>query len=246
MACSVKGLLATLALASVALVGKVVEGGGVGQALPNFATGGGHHAHELRHRPELRRAVHGARHGEFPAHLDRHGAPPRSLHVRGNRRHAGTQAQSVAANRYFNAGLQCVIAYALVASGTWSDLWPLFGGANQLLAALALLTATVWLANWDRSKQLLSTGVPMAAMTIVTVLGLLYLALYENIWQKFVQGGSMSLGTALSAGAQTIIALVLVGLALSLVRIGYQNITSAQSGSGRAPVTDGGESEPDD
>lgn len=238
-----EGLLATLALATVALVGKVVEGGGVGQALPNFATGGG-----------IILTSFG-----IPADF---GAPFMALvmvsflltstdtalrlgrymfeEIVGT---PETEVESVAANRYFNAGLQCVIAYALVASGTWSDLWPLFGGANQLLAALALLTATVWLANWNKSKQLISTGVPMALMTFVTILGLLYLALYQNVWQKFVEGGDMALGSALSAGVQTIIALVLVGLALSLVRIGYENITSAQNEPSGQPVTDGGESD---
>lgn len=238
-----EGLLATLALASVALVGKVVEGGGVGQALPNFATGGGIMLTSFGIDPSFGAPFMALVMVSFlltstdtALRLGRYmfeeivGTPE-------------TEVESVASNRYFNAGLQCVIAYALVASGTWSDLWPLFGGANQLLAALALLTATVWLANWDRSKQLLSTGVPMALMTFVTILGLLYLALYQNIWQKFVQGSSMSLGSALSAGVQTIIALVLVGLALSLVKIGYQNIASAGSEPSGTPVTDGGESD---
>ncbi|WP_231186167.1 carbon starvation protein A [Haladaptatus sp. DYF46] len=238
-----EGLLATLALATVALVGKVVEGGGVGQALPNFATGGG-----------IMLTSFG-----IPADF---GAPFMALvmvsflltstdtalrlgrymfeEIVGT---PETEVESVASNRYFNAGLQCVIAYALVASGTWSDLWPLFGGANQLLAALALLTATVWLANWNKSKQLISTGVPMALMTFVTILGLLYLALYQNVWEKFVKGGDMALGSALSAGVQTIIALVLIGLALSLVRIGYENITSARNKPGGQAVTDGGESD---
>ncbi len=239
-----EGLLATLALSTVALVGIHEGGGGVGHALPNFATGGGIILTSFGIPAELRRAVHGARHGEFPAHLDRHGASPRSLHVRRNRRHAGNAGRKRRRRTATSTpDFQCVIAYALVASGTWSDLWPLFGGANQLLAALALLTATVWLANWNKSKQLISTGVPMALMTFVTILGLLYLALYQNVWQKFVEGGDMALGSALSAGVQTIIALVLVGLALSLVRIGYENITSARNEPSGRPVTDGGESD---
>ncbi|WP_423743571.1 carbon starvation protein A (plasmid) [Haladaptatus sp. SPP-AMP-3] len=238
-----EGLLATLALSTVALVGFTKAGGGVGQALPNFAQGGGIMLTSFGIDPSFG--------GPFMAlvmvsflltstdtalRLGRYmfeeivGTPE-------------TQVQSVASNRYFNAFVQCGIAYALVASGTWSDLWPLFGGANQLLAALALLTATVWLANWNKSKQLISTGVPMALMTFVTILGLLYLALYQNIWEKFVKGGDMALGSALSAGVQTVIALVLIALALSLVRIGYENITSARREPGGTPVTDGGESD---
>jgi hypothetical protein len=37
--------------------------------------------------------------------------------------------------------------YVIIGSGTWTTLWPLFGGANQLLAALALLTGTIWIVN---------------------------------------------------------------------------------------------------
>jgi len=129
-----------------------------------------------------------------------------------------------------------------VSSGTWADLWPLFGGANQLLAALALLTATVWLANWDDSKQLISTGVPMALMTAVTVVALLYLALYQNFYQKFVLGnwgeGGATLAAQASVAVQIVIALVLVGLALSLARIGYDNIKSVRREPSAAPADD--------
>jgi carbon starvation protein len=126
--------------------------------------------------------------------------------------------------RYTNPVIQTLAAYALVASGEWVVLWGLFGGANQLLAALALLTATVWLANWDDSKQLISTGVPMVVMTVITVLGLLWLAIYENIYTNILQGGADSTSALISSAVQAALAFVLIYLALSLVRIGYANI----------------------
>ena len=151
------------------------------------------------------------------------------------------QAQEVGTNRYSNAAIQCLIAYALVASGSWASLWPLFGGANQLLAALALLTATVWLANWDDDKQLISTGVPMVLMTVITVCALLYLALYQNLYQQFIQGGfaeSAGLLARVSVAVQIVLALVLVGLALSLSWIGYQNIRDIRESPAAAPADD--------
>jgi carbon starvation protein len=156
-----------------------------------------------------------------------------------------TQVQEVAANRYVNAFLQVAPAYVLVASGRWADLWPLFGGANQTLAALALLVSTVWLANWDDRKQLISTGVPMAFMLVITTLALLYLALYQNLYQKFVLDNWANGGTLIemaSAGVQIVIALVLIWLALSLAYMGITNIRKAR-GTGTA-VADGGD--PDD
>jgi carbon starvation protein len=243
-----EGLLATLSLATVAIVSITVEGGGIGQALPNFATGGG-----------LILTSFG-----IPASF---GAPFMALvlvsflltstdtAVRLGRYMMEeivgtpeTSTQSVATNRYANAALQVVPAFLLVSSGRWADLWPLFGGANQLLAALALLTATVWLANWDESKQLISTGVPMALMSVVTILALLYLAFVQNFAQKFLDSAWMAEATALemfSAVLQIVIALTLVGLALALARMGYSNIQQARGGT-EAVAADGGEPTDDD
>jgi carbon starvation protein len=160
-----------------------------------------------------------------------------------------TTIQEYGANKYATAALQCVPAYILVASGRWADLWPLFGGANQTLAALALLIATIWLANWDESKQLISTGAPMAVMFTVTITALLYLSLWTNLYQKFVLGnwpgeGDPTLIMQVAAVAQIAIALVLVYLALSLLKMGYENIQDAR-GTG-AVAADGGEVDADD
>ncbi|RDZ32060.1 carbon starvation protein A, partial [Haloferax sp. Atlit-47N] len=144
-----------------------------------------------------------------------------------------SSAQSFASNRYGNAALQTIPAYVLIASGSWATLWQLFGGANQLLAALAPLTATVWLANWDDSKQLISTGGPMAVMVVITTSGLLWLAFYSNLYAKFLDPTWMAEATTVqmvSAGVQIVLALVLVILGLSLVRMGYANISAIRSG----------------
>jgi carbon starvation protein len=249
-----EGLLATVALSTVAIAGITVSGGGIGQALPNFATGGGVILTAFGLPTTigapfmalvlvsflLTSTDTAVRLGRYMAEeiVD---TPTGSGVTR--------QVQEVGTSRYGNAGIQIVLAYVLVSSGTWGDLWPLFGGANQLLAALALLTATVWLANWDDDKQLISTGVPMAIMTTITVLALLYLALYQNFWQKFVQGNwgeaGATLGSQASVAVQIVIALVLVGLALSLVKMGYENIQDVRRGSGAA-VADGGHEADDD
>ena len=116
-------------------------------------------------------------------------------------------------------------------------------GANQTLAALALLVATVWLANWSDSKQLLSTGAPMAAMFVVTTVALLYLAFYQNLYQKFILGnwgeGGATLLAQGSTAIQIVMALVLVGLSLSIAYMGISNIRSARKTG--AVAADGGE-----
>jgi carbon starvation protein len=141
--------------------------------------------------------------------------------------------------RYTNPLVQAIPAYLMVISGEWLTLWALFGGANQLLAALALLTATVWLANWDDSKQLYSTGVPMAIMCTITILGLAWLAFYTNLYQNILQGGAEGAALA-SSVVQMVLALVLIGLALALVKKGYDNISTVRD-RGRAGAVEPGD-----
>jgi carbon starvation protein len=243
-----EGLLATVALTSLAVAGASLDpGGGIGVALPNFATGGGIFLTSF--------GIPQSFGGPFMAlvlvsflltstdtavRLGRYmleeivGTPE-------------TTVQEVSVNRYANAAIQGIPAYVLITSGSWVTLWQLFGGANQLLAALALLTATVWLANWDDSKQLISTGVPMAIMVTITTLGLSWLAFYSNLYTKFIAGNPAELGTfgILSAIVQIVLALTLIYLALSLVKMGYDNIQNVRGGPGTA-VADGGTVDSDD
>ncbi|KTG19989.1 carbon starvation CstA family protein [Haloferax profundi] len=228
-----EGLLATVALATVAIVGPEV-GGGIGLALPTFAAGGGIILTSF--------GIPTSFGGPFMAlvlvsflltstdtavRLGRYmmeeivGTPESS-------------AQELATNRWGNAAVQAIPAYVLITSGSWLTLWQLFGGANQLLAALALLTATVWLANWDDSKQLISTGGPMALMVTITSLGLLWLAIHDNIYAKFLNPEWMASATTvsmISAVVQIILAFTLIYLALSLAKMGYENIQDVRGSS---------------
>ena len=80
-----------------------------------------------------------------------------------------------------------------------SLLWQLFGAANQLLAALALMAATVWLARTGRRNFF--TRIPMVLMMLVTLCALV-LKLVESI-----RTGSWVI---------TGIAVLLLGLSLAL------------------------------
>ena len=236
-----EGLLAALALSTLTVAGFVADAaaGGIGGALPNFASGGGIILTSLG-IPETIGAVFMAlvlvsflltstdtavRLGRYM--MEEIVGMDDGMTVSG----VSSDLGSVARGRYTNPIVQIGLAYALVISGEWATLWPLFGGANQLLAALALLTATIWIANWDDSKQLVTTGVPMAIMVTITVLGLLWLALYQNLYTNLIQGGADTLSAQISASAQIILALVLIWLALSLVRLGYGNLKSVRGGS---------------
>ncbi|WP_459191588.1 carbon starvation CstA family protein [Halosimplex sp. J119] len=150
-----------------------------------------------------------------------------------------TDLERTVTNRYANAGILALAGYFLVASGSWSNIWPLFGGANQALAALALLVATVWLANWDDTKQLVSTGVPLVFMLAVTVIALLIIGVYRNP-TALLAGEYDGLLAAVSLGLQSVIALVLVGLIVGLVWLSYNNIKDARDGLDREAIVGSG------
>lgn len=78
-------------------------------------------------------------------------------------------------NRYVGTLISIAAAWVFIISGTASVIWPVFGSANQLLAALALLAVSVWLAKMKRKN--LFTVIPMFFMFIITLTALITLML---------------------------------------------------------------------
>lgn len=79
-------------------------------------------------------------------------------------------AQFVSKNRYISTTLVVILSILLLASGEFNTLWPIFGSANQLLAALALLTIAVWLIK--KKINALFVTIPMFFMFTVTLASL--------------------------------------------------------------------------
>lgn len=67
----------------------------------------------------------------------------------------------------------------LVYTGNISNIWPLFGISNQLLASVALLIGTTVLIRMDKPKYALLTGIPGVFMTIITFWAGIWLILYQ-------------------------------------------------------------------
>src|SRR5690554_1980156 len=87
----------------------------------------------------------------------------------------GPVAQTLSKNRFISTFVVVILSMLLLASGGFTTLWPIFGSANQLLAALALLAVAVWLIK----KRVNPTFVliPMFFMFAVTLSSLLLLAI---------------------------------------------------------------------
>jgi len=67
------------------------------------------------------------------------------------------------------SGLIVVCWGYLVWGGSISTIWPLFGTANQLMAAIALTTMTTWLVNHGRAAFAWFTAVPGAFVLVTTI-----------------------------------------------------------------------------
>ena len=80
-------------------------------------------------------------------------------------------------NRFVATGITVAFGAALTFSGKTMSIWPVFGSANQLLAALALLALTVWVAHLK--KGYLFVLIPMLFMFAVTLTALGMLV-YQN------------------------------------------------------------------
>ena len=118
---------------------------------------------------------------------------------RGGRKPRGAAAM-VANNRFVATTITVAAAFGLLSmTDSLGLLWQLFGAANQLLAALALMAATVWLARTGRRNFF--TLIPMVLMYVVA-LSALTLKLVSS-----VQAGSWFI-----AG----IVVLLIALALAL------------------------------
>ncbi|MCJ7822825.1 MAG: hypothetical protein MUQ26_07110 [Armatimonadetes bacterium] len=102
-------------------------------------------------------------------------------------------------NRFVATLIIVALAFYLTL-GPWQTVWPVFGSANQLIAALALLVLSVVL--WRRRKPVIYTLIPFVFM-LVTTLG----ALVINGW-NFIAARKIALA-AISA-ALLLLALVMV------------------------------------
>jgi carbon starvation protein len=105
----------------------------------------------------------------------------------------------------------------LIQTGWWQYLWILFGGANQLLASLALLVASLWLMS--QGKKAIFTLIPMWFMFVTTIAALLYTS--YNLLTK-VAAGQVKGEALIGNGLMGIVALFLVVAACFLLADGLK------------------------
>ena len=116
--------------------------------------------------------------------------------------------RKVLCNKYVSTLITLFFGYILTQVG-YSNIWPLFGSANQLLSALVLITLCVFLKVTGREMRTLIP--PFVIMLIVT---------FSALVQKFialVKAFSAGSGVFMVEGLQLIVAVLLMILGVTIV-----------------------------
>src|SRR5438128_977162 len=123
-------------------------------------------------------------------------------------------------NQHVASFVSVALAILLVLTGTWIYLWQLFGGANQLMAALSLLLVTVWLSSVG--KNWLYAGLPAVFMYVTTLASLLVTAynIYVNVYQPNLAAGRVI--AVVGSGFMVLVSLLLVVAALFIGLDGWR------------------------
>ena len=123
-----------------------------------------------------------------------------------------TGTKAVLTNPYVATVITVILGIALGMTG-YSKIWPLFGAANQLLAALGLMAVCAWLGSLGRNNKMFY--IPMVFMLIATIT-----SLCQTIIAKFSAGGDM--WNYIQGG----IAVLLVVLAVILAVVSFKTISA--------------------
>ncbi|MFP3928741.1 MAG: carbon starvation protein A [Desulfobacteraceae bacterium] len=134
-------------------------------------------------------------------------------------------ALSIAKNPHIATVVALIITWVLIKTGTWLYIWVLFGGANQLMASMALLLVTLFLVQ--KAKSYKFAVYPMFFMYATTVAALIYTAFWKLIPGAIA--GQKIFGNLFAAA----VAILLVILALILAWDGYRAFVRYKGGEAR-------------
>lgn len=131
--------------------------------------------------------------------------------------------QKVLTNKYFATVITLFFGYLLCLGG-YMNVWPLFGAANQLCAALVFISLSVFLKVTGRQGWMLY--VPMGFMFAATM-SALAMSIY-GIVNKLVTGAPFGM---LTDGLQLVVAIALIILAFLIASNGLKTLCGSKAGS---------------
>ena len=135
--------------------------------------------------------------------------------------------QRVLTNKYVATVITLFSGYLLCLGG-YMNVWPLFGAANQLCAALVLIALAVFMKVTGRQGKMLY--IPMCFMLVVTLISL-GMSIYGIVHKIIYTGGFVFL----TDGLQLIVAIALITLAMLIASTSFRKLVDSAS-STNAPV----------
>ena len=138
--------------------------------------------------------------------------------------------RKVLTNKYFATIITLGLAYALAKAG-YAAIWPLFGSANQLLSALALIACAVFMKRTKRKSAMMY--IPIAVMVAVT-----FTALGLTIYQKSAAIITAASTNVAADALQLVFAVLILGLGVCVVIQGVKRLLSRNNASGPDNKTD--------
>ncbi|MCD6552946.1 MAG: carbon starvation protein A [Anaerolineae bacterium] len=129
-------------------------------------------------------------------------------------------------NVHVGAIVALVLSLIVIWTGVWQTIWVLFGGANQMMASLALLIITIWLMS--QKKPAAWTFWPFVFMYVTTIVALGYKGVHA--FQAAFAGTNVT-GNII-AGVIAVVLIVCAGI------LGYDGVQALSRQRGAAPVKD--------
>lgn len=127
-------------------------------------------------------------------------------------RKSADEKQNILTNKYVSTIITAGLGGLLAVMG-YAKVWPVFGSANQLLAALALLTLAVYLKKNGKSNKV--AIIPTIFMFAVTFAALILLIIQKS-------------ADMATNGILVVVAAVLLVLAVVLARFGYKTLSETE------------------
>jgi carbon starvation protein len=127
-------------------------------------------------------------------------------------------------NVHIGSIVALVLSAILIWTGFWSRIWVLFGGANQLMASLALLIISLWLMS--KAKNYMWALIPFAFMFLTTIAALVITGWNSFKAVDFAADAGLAIGNIIAG----LLAVILIVCALILAWDGIQALLRFRAG----------------
>lgn len=129
-------------------------------------------------------------------------------------------------NPHIGTMIVILVSLSLVLIGLREWLWLLFAGANQLLASLVLIFATIWLA--EQNKSTTWTFVPSIFLFFTGLAAIIYSSIYQPFLSAIFSNAIAPNGVSLASIITLLFAVIVSAAAIYIYFIGIQRFRRAR------------------